>query len=69
MAVTVMTTVTPAAPPTATVTGKEPREERVELGHPFTRNVDRDLRVLRIGSEIRLHRYLFLLLTYASIEK
>jgi hypothetical protein len=68
VAVTMAMTVTSAAP-AATRTGQEPREQRVELGHPVTRNVDRDLRVLRFWSEIRLHLYLFLLLTYASIAQ
>ena len=54
---TVTTTVMSAAP-AATRTGQEPREECVELGHPVTRNVDRYLRVLRVGSDIRLHLYL-----------
>jgi hypothetical protein len=68
VAVAMTATVTSAAPVT-TRTGQEPREERVELGYPIGRNVDRDLRVLRVRSEIRLHVYLFLLLTYASIAQ
>jgi hypothetical protein len=34
---------------------QEPREERVELGDAVLRNIDCDLRVLRVASEIGLH--------------
>jgi hypothetical protein len=36
-----------AAPAPAAAAGQESGEERVELGHPLLRNVDRDLLVLR----------------------
>jgi glutamate mutase epsilon subunit len=54
-AVTAMAS-TPAA---ATRAGQESLDERVELVHTLLGHIDRDLLVLRIGSDIRLHVYSF----------
>jgi hypothetical protein len=59
-----------ASTATATAwTGQESREERVELGQAVFGDIDRDLRVLRIGSDIRLHLLLLYLLVDASIAQ